>query len=84
MDHGGGDSPAQRHDRPGVHLGEQVVEGEDLRPVGVLGADGFVVQGGDRGLDLVRAEGSVPQGQFGRPYAGAQGSPSLDAVIGKS
>src|SRR5207342_208171 len=32
---------------------EVVVPGEDLRPVGVLGAGRVVVQGGDGGLDLV-------------------------------
>ena len=34
---------------------EIVVLGEDLRPVGLLGARRVVVQGGDRGLDLVAA-----------------------------
>ena len=34
---------------------EVVVPGEDLRPVGLLGAGRVVVQGGDRGLDLVAA-----------------------------
>ena len=32
---------------------EVVVPGEDLRPVGLLGAGRVVVQGGDGGLDLV-------------------------------
>ena len=32
---------------------EVVVPGEDLRPVGLLGARRVVVQGGDGGLDLV-------------------------------
>ena len=32
---------------------EVVVPGEDLRPVGLLGAGRVGVQGGDRGLDLV-------------------------------
>ena len=35
---------------------EVVVPGEDLQPIGLLGAGGIVVQGGDRGLDLVAAE----------------------------
>jgi hypothetical protein len=34
---------------------EVVVPGEDLRPVGLLGARRVVVQGGDRGLDLIPA-----------------------------
>ena len=35
---------------------EVVVPGEDLRPVGLLGACRVVVEGGDGGLDLVAAE----------------------------
>ena len=38
---------------------EVVVPGEDLRPVGLLGARRVVVQGGDRRLDLVAARAPI-------------------------
>ena len=50
------DDPVERDHRPGRHAASSVVEGEDLRPVGVLGARRLVVDGGDRGLHLVRAD----------------------------
>ena len=53
-----GDGAAERDDRSGGDGGQDVVQGEDLRPVGGLGGRGLVVQRGDRGLELVRAAGS--------------------------
>ena len=43
--------------RVGGQGDEVVVPGEDLRPVGLLGARRVVVQGGDRGLDLISPRG---------------------------
>ena len=63
---GGGTEDVADRDRASEHRGgllahrvvgegdEVVVPGEDLRPVGLLGARRVVVQGGDRGLDLVQ------------------------------
>ena len=64
---GGGTEDVADRDRAAEHGGgvlahrvvgegdEVVVPGEDLRPVGLLGARRVVVQGGDGGLDLVAA-----------------------------
>src|SRR6266540_7403196 len=64
---GGGAEDVAGRDRAPEHRGgvlahrvagegdEVVVPGEDLRPVGLLGACRVVVQGGDGGLDLVAA-----------------------------
>ena len=64
---GGGAEDVADRDRAPEHRGgvlahrvlgegdEVVVPGEDLRPVGLLGACRVVVQGGDGGLDLVAA-----------------------------
>jgi hypothetical protein len=64
---GGGAEDVADRDRAAEHGGrvlahrvvaerdEVVVPGEDLRPVGLLGACRVVVQGGDGGLDLVAA-----------------------------
>ena len=64
---GGGAEDVADRDRAAEHGGrvlahrvvgegdEVVVPGEDLRPVGLLGACRVVVQGGDCGLDLVAA-----------------------------
>src|ERR1700761_2980181 len=49
-DHGEGDQRARGHP------GEQLVEREDLCPVGIRDGGGLVVHGGDRGLELVGAE----------------------------
>ena len=70
---GGGAEDVADRDRAAEHGGgvlahrvvgegdEVVVPGEDLRPVGLLGACRVVVQGGDGGLDLVAA--GAPNGQ---------------------
>jgi hypothetical protein len=50
------DGVVQRDHRVGGHAFHQPVEREDLRPVGVVCAGGLVVDGGDRGLQLVGAE----------------------------
>ena len=64
---GGGTEHVADRDRAAQHGGgvlahrvvgegdQVVVPGEDLRPVGLLGAGRVVVQGGDRGLDPVAA-----------------------------
>ena len=48
------DRSVQRDDVARLHDHELVVQREDLRPVGVLGARRVRVDGCDRGLDLVR------------------------------
>src|SRR5262249_14682961 len=62
VDHGNGDGAAERDDRSGGDGGEDVVQGEDLRPVGGLGAGGLGVKRGDRGLELVWADGAGAEG----------------------
>ena len=62
MHHGQRDRAAECDDGSGCDLGEDVVEGEDLQPVGVLGGAGFVVEGGDGGLDLILAHRSATEG----------------------
>jgi hypothetical protein len=47
VDHGGGDGPVQGRHRIGGDAFQQGVDGQDLRPVGLGGAGGFIVQGGD-------------------------------------
>ncbi len=54
--HGHRDRPVERHDRPRGDGVEHVVQREDLRPVRLLGARCFVVDRGDRRLQLVRAD----------------------------
>ena len=55
-DHGDRDDPVQRDHRPRRERLEQLVEREDLQPVGVLRARRLVVHRGDRGLQLIGAE----------------------------
>jgi hypothetical protein len=50
------DGPAQRDHGSRRDLGKQLVQREDLGPVGVRDAVRLVVHGRDRGLQLVRAE----------------------------
>src|SRR5512140_3032441 len=47
------DGPVEGDDRGGVEADELVVEGDDLRPVGVAYVAGRGVHGADRGKDLV-------------------------------
>ena len=54
-----GDGVVKRHHRVVRHSLQQAVEREDLRPVGVFNARGFVVQRGDRRLQLIRADGAL-------------------------
>ena len=57
-----GDGAVQGDDRRRGDAFEHVVQGEDLPPVGLVVARGFVVQGGDRGLQLVRVRrGRAPE-----------------------
>ena len=58
VDHRHGDRVIQRDHRVVGHPLQQSVEREDLRPVGVGGPRGFVVDGGDRRLQLVGADRS--------------------------
>ena len=77
---GGGAEDVADRDRAPEHRGgvlvhrvvgegdEVVVPGEDLRPVGLLGACRVVVQGGDRGLDLVAARWRCPCAPWAAPW----------------
>ena len=56
MHHGRGDGVIERHHRIVRHALEQAIQRQDLRPVGILGARRFVVDGRDRGLQLIRAD----------------------------
>jgi hypothetical protein len=56
------DGPVEGDDRGGVEADELVVEGDDLRPVGLAYIGGGGVHGVDRGEDLV-ATRSRPGGQ---------------------
>ena len=56
VDHRHRDGAVERDHRVRRDPLEQLVEREDLRPVGVLGARRLGVHGGDRRLELVRAE----------------------------
>ena len=47
------EGPIEGDDRRGVEADELVVEGDDLRPVGVAYVAGGGVHGADRGEDLV-------------------------------
>ena len=47
------DGPVEGDDRRGIEADELVVEGDDLRPVGVPCVAGGGVHGADRGEDLV-------------------------------
>jgi hypothetical protein len=62
MHHGSGDGLVQRDDRVVGCLPQELVQGEDLRPVGGLGGRGFVVDGGDGRLQLVGAGSLAAQG----------------------
>ena len=61
VDHRDRHRPVQRDDGPGRDLLQDLVEREDLRPVGRLRRRRFVVHRGDRGLELVRADGGRPE-----------------------
>ena len=69
VDHRDGDRPIERHDRTRRDLFEHVVQGEDLRPVGLVGARSFVVDRGDRRLQLVRAGRCLAEGGGDQPHA---------------
>ena len=61
VDHRHRDRVVEGDHRVGRHALEQLVEREDLRPVGVLRGRRLVVDGGDRGLQLVGAERGARQ-----------------------
>jgi hypothetical protein len=60
--HGSGDGVIERHHRIVGHPLEQAIQGEDLRPVGILGARRLVVDGRNRGLQLIRANRTSGKG----------------------
>ena len=84
VDVGEGDGAAERHYRPGGDGGEDVVECEDLRPVGDRRAGGLVVQRGDRGLELVRADraGAESPGEDGLPLGDGGRVPQVSVLVG--
>ena len=61
MHHRRGDGAIERHHRVVRHLLEQPVERQDLRPVGVADVGGFVMDRGDRGLQLIGADRAARQ-----------------------
>ena len=95
---GGGAEDVADRDRAPEHRGgvlahrvvgegdEVVVPGEDLRPVGLLGAGRVVVQGGDGGLDLVAAgalERPAPTAGRARPRR-SRGCPTGRGPAGRA
>ena len=54
--HRRGDGAIQQDHRIVGHAGEEIVEGENLRPIGVFGARRFVVDRGNGCLQLVGAD----------------------------
>jgi hypothetical protein len=56
MGHGSCDGPVERDDRVAGHLVQQLVQGEDLWPVGVVGLPRLVMNGRDGCLELVLAD----------------------------
>ena len=61
MDHRGGDRVIQGDDWIVGDAPKETIEPEDLRPIRFFRAFGFVVHGGDRSLQLVRAHGAARQ-----------------------
>ena len=62
VDVGEGDGPAQCDQRSRGDGFQDFVQGEDLGPVRLVGGGSLVVERGDRGLNLVRANGGGAQG----------------------
>ena len=60
--HGRGDGVIERHHGIVGHALEQAIQRQDLRPVGILGSRRFVVDGRDRGLQLIRANRTLWRG----------------------
>src|SRR6266567_659698 len=54
--HGDGDGAVEGHDRAWRHRLKEVIQRQDLGPVRLTGGTGLGVDGGDRGLELVRTE----------------------------
>jgi hypothetical protein len=50
MHHGDGDGVIEHHHRIVGHTFKQLIERQDLRPIGILGSRRFVMNGGDGGL----------------------------------
>ena len=73
-DHADGDGVVERDDRVVVQAEQDAVEGDDLGPVGRLGALGLVVDGGDRRLELVWP------GRPARKGGGDERDPLLDGT----
>ena len=59
MHHGRGDGVIELHHGVIGHAFKQLIQRQDLRPVGILGSGRLVVNGGDGGLELVRANSSL-------------------------
>ncbi len=51
--HGEGDDPVESRHRSRRQALQQLIQGEDLGPIGVRGAGRLVVEGGDRRLQLI-------------------------------
>ncbi len=85
MRHGRGDGPVQRHHGVGGHGLKQVVQGQDLGPVGGGVGGGLVVQGRDGGLHLVFASVSPAQhpGDQGHPFGDEIGVPAAAVLFGE-
>ncbi len=75
MHHGGGDGVVEQDHGVVRHAFEQIVEGEDLWPVGVLGARCLVMDGGDGSLQCVTADGTSLE------RAGEQRDALLDGAL---
>ena len=69
------DRVIERDDRIVGHALEHLVQREDLRPVGILGARRLVVDGGDRRLQLILANATLRQRRAGERHAFGDGSP---------
>ena len=61
MDHRHCDRVIQHHHGIVGHALEQIVQRENLRPIGILGSRRFIVNRGDRGLQLIRADRAFRQ-----------------------
>jgi hypothetical protein len=83
-DHAHGDGMVQRDDRVVVKAEQEAVEGNDLRPVGRLGALRFIVERGDRRLELVRANRAMFEGgrNESRPFVDGSAVPEAAIFFG--
>jgi hypothetical protein len=75
VDHGGRDGVVEQDHGIVRHAAEKIVEGKDLRPVGLFRARSLVVDGGDSSLQCVTTDGTF----FER--AGEQRDAFLDGAL---